>query len=108
MGWATQITKRKINEPTFEVNDILVQYLDAEGNILNNGLPTTFSEIHLLKHNNLSSVSKNKKRVLDVTNNVLYESVVDAVGKRYQRSLLRKLRDVDECDYHNIHWKLIH
>ena len=86
----------------------IFRYLDAEGNILNNGLPTTFSEIHLLKHNNLSSVSKNKKRVLDVTNNVLYESVVDAVGKRYQRSLLRKLNDVDECDYHNIHWKLIH
>ena len=35
MGWATQITKRKINEPTFEVNDILVQYLDAEGNPVN-------------------------------------------------------------------------
>jgi len=86
----------------------IFRYLDADGHIIDNGLPTTFSEIHLLKHNNLSSVSKNKKRILDVTNNVLYESVVDAVGKRYQRSLLRKLHDVDECDYHNIHWKLIH
>ena len=50
-----------------------------------------------------------KIKILDETNNVLYESLIEAVGKRYVSSLSRKIRTTNEDTfvYHGISWRVI-
>ena len=81
---------------------------NKEGNIINNGISTDIKEIKKIKKNNTKD-NMTKIKILDETNNVLYESLIDAVGKRYIHSLSRKIRTTNEDTfvYHGISWKVI-
>lgn len=85
----------------------IFRYIDSSGNIINNGVPVSRELIADIKHKNLAKASVRGRKILDVTNNIVYNSVTEAVTSRYRNSLLRKLKDSNECDYHNIHWKLL-
>ena len=109
------------NHPTYNVSKVcsvcrgdrytykgeIFRYIDSNGNIVDNGVPADRELIANIKHKNLSKSSVNGRRILDITNNILYSSVTEAVTSRYRGSLLRKLKGSNECDYHNIHWKLL-
>ena len=84
------------------------RYLDKDGNIIDNGIPTDIKEIKKIKKNNTKD-NMAKIKILDETNNVLYESLIEAVGKRYVRSLSRKIRTTNEDTfvYHGISWRVI-
>lgn len=86
----------------------IFRYLDKDGNIIDNGNPTTEVKVKSLKHNNLSHNPK-LVAVVDLTNNIKYKSKTDAVGKRYLSSFSRKLKNFNgDCVYHGIHWKLLY
>lgn len=83
----------------------IFRYVDEHGNIIDNGLPTDRHELYLLRCKNMPKISK---KILDITNDIVYHSMTEAVGKRYIGSLSRKLiANNGECVYHNIHWKLL-
>ena len=84
------------------------RYLDKDGNIIDNGIPTDIKEIKKIKKNNTKD-NMAKIKILDETNNVLYESLIEAVGKRYVSSLSRKIRTTNEDTfvYHGISWRVI-
>jgi group I intron endonuclease len=83
------------------------RYLNNDGSIRENGVPTDINEI---KRTKSKHVSKNpiSHPIEDMTNHIVYQSITDAVGKRYKSNICRKLkRENGECDYHGIHWKLL-
>lgn len=82
------------------------RYLDDEGNIIDNGNPINKQELIKLKHDHVSKNAVNLQ-VLDVTNGIVYRTVVDAVGHEYKHGLYQKLRRGNgECMYMGIHWKV--
>ena len=85
----------------------IFRYINEDGSIKDNGVPTNMDDIREIKSNN---VSKNPTSlpIEDTTNHIIYRSITEAVGKRYKRCLCRKLKSEGrECDYHGIHWKLL-
>lgn len=84
------------------------RYLDESGNLKDNGMPNDIEEIKKLKKIHTKD-NVTKIKILDETNNVLYESLIEAVGKQYISSLSRKIRmtEGDTFMYHGISWRVI-
>lgn len=82
------------------------RYLNDNGNIIDNGIPANIDEIKKIKSDH---VSKNPTRIklLDVTNNIVYNSVVDAVGNSNYKLYNALKRHNGECICDGIHWKVI-
>lgn len=84
----------------------IFRYLDDEGNIIDNGKTTSIAEIKNYKSKLYAKT--NSIKILDKTNNIVYNSLIDAVGRRYISNLSRKLRQCGgKCRYHNIDWEII-
>ena len=84
----------------------IFRYLDKNGNIIDNGNTTSKEEI--AKYKSMIYAKNNGIKILDKTNNIVYNSLIEAVGRRYISSLSRKLRQCGgKCKYHNIDWEII-
>jgi group I intron endonuclease len=84
----------------------IFRYLDKDGNIIDNGNTTSTEEIK--NHKSKLYAKINSIKILDKTNNIVYNSLIDAVGRHYISNLSRKLRQCGgKCRYHNIDWEII-
>lgn len=83
------------------------RYLDSEGNIIQNGNPVEDEKIKALKREH-TKFNQLHIKVLDTTNNIVYESLSEAVGRKYISSFSRKLKQCHgECSYHGIQWVVL-
>ena len=84
------------------------RYVDENGEIKETGKPLTYEGVHDLR-SQISYNNKNDKvAILDVTNNIKYETALSAVGIKNVSPLLRGLRrNNGEYVFKGIRYKLL-
>lgn len=82
------------------------RYLDENGVIIDNGIPTDIVDVNKLKHEHVSK-NANSIKLVDLTNNIVYDSVVKAVGDKKHKLYQALKRHNGECICDGIHWKII-
>ena len=83
-----------------------MRYINESGNIIDNGISTDIDEVNKIKRQHISK-NATSIRLIDLTNNITYNSVVEAVGDKKHKLYQALKRHNGECICDGIHWKVI-